>query len=154
MNDTARDTAALELLGEQIWDTLTTAGHTPACQDPHSGDGFDVLGDPARPGEAVVVMRAGRALYGCPASGVMRATLGGFQEALEAAGWTVRRVMAGRRKDDFPVRLHVTRPPEAVLAFAAAAVRGAAASCGGHTVGMLATDHRLYTVTTWCDDEA
>lgn len=85
-----------EQLGEDVWNTLTAAGHAPAPAGT-GRDGFDVLRSSHGPQDHVaVVANFEGALHGCATAGVRRARYHQLEQTLEDAGYSVLRYEIGQ----------------------------------------------------------
>jgi hypothetical protein len=110
MGDLLGKTAVAELLGEQAWDALVVAGHTPApagC----GCDGFDIVRPPeGRMDHVVVIARFEGDMEALGTPGVRRAYFYRWEQSLAAAGF-----VTGRHEvDGVPFALVVARDVAAV----------------------------------------
>lgn len=87
---------AVEQLGEDVWETLAAAGHTPAPAGTRL-DGFDVLRSSQEPWDHVaVVVNFDGSLRGLSGAGVRRACFYRLEQTLEDAGYSVLRYELGQ----------------------------------------------------------
>lgn len=89
-------TTAVEQLGEDVWETLAAAGHTPAPAGTRL-DGFDVLRSSHGADDHVaVVANFEGALHGCATAGIRRARYQELGLTLQDAGYSVLRYEIGQ----------------------------------------------------------